>query len=236
MAAMAMVMAVAVFGTSYAAFGAGGYNEWNTIGGSFNTGSNMPWYSSWSSSSGGTNTGSFQIHLEPSLYSFTSANWNFTIDSDYPKYWYASAFVHGQRYSQEPMGQNLSWNQNQPFNNGANISANLSFSIWESLWSDGVHQGMDIYGSLSVTPSRDTSSNFRYWEGYESVYHYDEKDAYQIYWIETIPVWYAEYSFSGYFDPVAADSSSLTGSMPEPATLGLLGLGGLMAICRRRRT
>jgi len=219
------------FGITSTASAAGGAINGVNLGGNFRGGDQNPYYqSSFSNYENGTSA-SFLIFLDASEADLSSVNWNFSPEYGDQTQWKATCYMQG--LLGVPASQNgQSWSQGADMGDYY-VSASLGYGIWPCYPYD-VGEQLCVNGSINLTPEPlkggvvIDSTNFNYWPSTQDIWGWsNETDSWVV--TESVPIWNAQLSVYGHFIPESA-----TTSVPEPATMSLLALGGIALIRRKR--
>ena len=246
-----LVVLCAFVGTT---FGAGGYSDGNQLSGYFSPSTGTPQWNSYSYEADGSVRGSFNILLDPALYSFESASWSFYTNWYDTSYWTARCYVRGLREVSEDCPQSQNWHQSVS-EDGLDINAGLNFNCYEypnyggglgvasgsSSSDDAKTQTMSVDGYFNINHSDLSGSDLMYMEGTEDRWVYP--DGY-----ENPPVitststWTAQYTMYGRFIADTSEAAQAMGAafaepVPEPSTFVLMVIGFItsIAVYLRRR-
>ena len=239
------------------AFGAGGpisEDRGNQLSGYFSLSTGMPQWNSYSYEADGSVRGSFNILLDPALYSFESASWSFYTNWYDTSYWTARCYVRGLREVSEDCPQSQNWHQSVS-EDGLDINAGLNFNCYEypnyggglgvasgpSSSDDAKTQTMSVDGYFNINPSDLFGSDLMYMEGTED--HWVYPDGYENPPVITsTPTWTAQYTMYGRFIAPTIEEARAMGAeyaepVPEPSTFVLMAIGlltSLAAYLRRK--
>lgn len=232
MTAVILALVALMFGGVFtsSASAAGPLSNGVNLGGNFRSGNDIPYYqSSFANYEGGTSA-SFLMFLDPAKASLNYAHWSFSSDSD-PDHWMATCTLRGALdVPASPNGQG--WSQGADMGDYY-VSTSIGTGIWPKYPDDNGEQ-LCVNGSINLRaePLKGDvvidNANFNYWSSSQQQWGYSDDGE----WVVTgdVPIWNATFQVNGHFIPEVGGAS-----VPEPATMSLLAMGGFVALLRRRR-